>query len=104
MKLEATVKKTFDSGKIKAIADVVIDDAIAIHGIKLIEGERGMFLAMPYDQWSNKQGKVNRNDIVHPITAVARSDLYHCVHEAYLQKIEQTEEDDFPFDFPGLSY
>ena len=39
MKITAVIKKTFDTGKVKAIADVTLDGAFAIHGLKLIEGD-----------------------------------------------------------------
>ena len=42
MKITAVIKKTFDTGKVRAIADVTLDGAFAIHGLKLIEGDKGM--------------------------------------------------------------
>ena len=97
MKITAVIKKTFDTGKVKAIADVTLDGAFAIHGLKLIEGDKGMFVSMPYSQWKDKDGNLKNTDIVHPITADARSELYHAVHDAYTEKMEQTEEEELPF-------
>ena len=97
MKITAVIKKTFDTGKVRAIADVTLDGAFAIHGLKLIEGDKGMFVSMPYNQWKDKDGNLKNTDIVHPITADARSELYHAVHDAYKAEMAQTEEEELPF-------
>ncbi len=97
MDIKATIKKTFDSGTVRAIADVTLDGAFAIHGIKLIDGEKGMFVSMPYSQWKDKNGKMNNTDIVHPITADARSELYYAVRDAYDREIGQEQDEDLPF-------
>ena len=97
MKITAVIKKTFDTGKVRAIADVTLDGAFAVHGLKLIEGDKGMFVSMPYSQWKDKDGNLKNTDIVHPITADARSELYHAVHDAYKVKMAQTEDEELPF-------
>ena len=97
MKITAVIKKTFDTGKVRAIADVTLDGAFAIHGLKLIESDKGMFVSMPYSQWKDKDGNLKNTDIVHPITADARSELYHAVHDAYKAEMAQTEDEELPF-------
>ena len=97
MKITAVIKKIFDTGKVRAIADVTLDGAFAIHGLKLIEGDKGMFVSMPYSQWKDKDGSLKNTDIVHPITADARSELYHAVHDAYKAEMAQTEGEELPF-------
>lgn len=52
---------------------------------------------MPYSQWKDKDGNLKNTDIVHPITADARSELYHAVHDAYKAEMAQTEEKELPF-------
>ncbi len=71
MNIEANIKKTFSEGNVRSIADVTIDGAFAIHGLKLIEGSKGMFVAMPYAQWQDKNGQMHNTDIAHPITEAA---------------------------------
>ena len=97
MKITAVIKKTFDTGKVRAIADVTLAGAFAIHGLKLIEGDKGMFVSMPYSQWKDKDGNLKNTDIVHPITADARSELYHAVHDAYKAEMAHTEDEELPF-------
>ncbi len=69
--------------RLKAVASITIQDAIAIHGIKIIDGEKGLFIAMPARKTQSNEYK----DIVHPITAEAREQLERSIIEEY-QKIK----------------
>jgi len=89
MRITATIRKTFESGNVKAIADATIDDAFAIHGIKVIEGEKGVFMSMPNDKWKNKDGEIKYTDIVHPINSEARAQLFTAVSDALDAKLTQ---------------
>ncbi len=89
MKIEAKITKTFPTGNVKAIADVTIDGAIAIHGVKLIDGKSGTFVSMPSDKWQDRDGNYKHTDIVHPTNADTRSEIFHAVENAY-QTFSQT--------------
>lgn len=89
MKITASIKRIPDRGSIKAIADATIDDSFAIHGIKVIDGEKGTFMSMPNDKWTNKDGETKYTDIVHPISAEARAQLFKAVSEAYEAKLAE---------------
>ena len=65
----------------KAVASVTFDSVVVVHDIKIIEGDRGVFIAMP----SRKTPDGRYRDIAHPITAEARAQL----QEAILEKYEQ---------------
>ncbi len=71
-----------NDSRLKAVASVTIQEAIAIHGIKIIEGEKGLFIAMPARKTPSNEYK----DIVHPISAEAREQLERSIIEEY-QKI-----------------
>ena len=86
MDIKAKLVKAFDSGKLKATFDVTIDDKFAIHGIKIIEGEKGLFVSMP----QRKDGE-DYKDVFHPITAEAREELNKQVMDAYEQKLEEEQ-------------
>lgn len=91
MKIDAKIVKTFDTGNIKAICDVTLDDAFAIHGVKLIKGQNGDFVSMPSDKWKNTKGDVKHNDVVHPLDSDTRAQLYQAVStacDAHMQNIE----------------
>jgi len=69
-----------DGSKLKAFADVAIGDFL-VRGLRIIQGQKGLFLAMPGEQ--GKDGKWY--DTMHPITKEARQMLSDAVLEAYQQ-------------------
>ena len=84
------IRKTFTDGNIKAVVSVTLDDFIAIHEIKVVQGNDRMFAAMPNRLDSNDVYR----DIVHPISAEARNKLEGIILKAYENYIElfaQTE-------------
>ena len=83
MKFDAKISRTFPSGNVKAIADVTIDDAIAVHGVKVIEGKNGLFVSMPSEKWQDKDGNFKHTDIVHPVTSDIRHEFDEAVKGAY---------------------
>lgn len=68
-----------EDSKLKAVASITLDDAIAIHDIKIVEGTDGCFVAMP----SRKTQDGEYRDIAHPINAEARNTLISAVMAAY---------------------
>lgn len=77
-----------NSGRVKAGATIVIDDAIAIHDIKIIEGNRGIFMAMPDRRCTDGQFR----DIVHPINHEVRFLIQDAVLEKYEEVIAEEGE------------
>ena len=71
-------RKTFDIGKLRAIASITLDDCFAIHEIKLIQTDH-LFVAMPYRTDSYGIS----HDIVHPIGEAARHELESAIISAY---------------------
>lgn len=68
-----------ETGKLKATASITIDDAFAIHDIKLIDGRDGVFMAMP----SRKAPDGKFMDIAHPINQEVRDQMNKAVLTAY---------------------
>ncbi|MDE7288037.1 MAG: SpoVG family protein [Oscillospiraceae bacterium] len=84
------IRKTFNEGNVKAVVSVTLDDFIAIHEIKVVQGNGRIFAAMPNRLDSNDVYR----DIVHPISAEARDKLERVILKAYENYIElfaQTE-------------
>ena len=79
-------RKTFDSGKLRAIASITIDGCITIHEIKLIQTDH-LFVAMPYRTDSYGIS----HDIVHPIGEAARHELESAIIGAYKEYIAAHE-------------
>ena len=69
--------------KLKAVASITLDDAIAIHDIKIVEGTDGCFVAMP----SRKTSDGEYRDIAHPINADARNELISAIMFAYEKEL-----------------
>ncbi len=94
MIFKARIVKKDVSPTVKAVADVIADDKLAIHGLKLIEGKNGMFLSMPSDKWKDTQtGETKHIDIVHPTNADTRAELFKAVKDAYEQVQTQSSAD-----------
>ncbi len=80
----------FEDSKVKAFASVNIGDSFAVHGIRVIDSDKGMFVAMPSRSYEN-EGKTEYSDIFHPVSAEARAELNDAVLKAYEQKLEQDQ-------------
>ena len=80
----------YDNSKLKAIASVNIGGAFAIHGLRVIDSQKGLFVQMPQNS-SQRDGKTEYSDIFHPITAEVRSELNSKVLEAYEQELTEAE-------------
>lgn len=80
-----------EGSRMKGIASVLIDDSFAVHDIRIIEGDSGLFIAMP----SRKTAAGGYRDIAHPINPEVRSMFEDAILEAYKNapEIEETNED-----------
>ena len=76
---DVRLKKVNSDGKMKAIASITIDDAFVVRDIRVIEGQNGLFVAMP----SRKTPEGEFRDIAHPITAEARELIQSAILKAY---------------------
>ncbi|MBQ7077973.1 MAG: septation regulator SpoVG [Lachnospiraceae bacterium] len=72
-------------GKMKAAVSITIDDEFAVHDIKVIEGDKGLFIAMP----SRKGTGDGYRDIAHPINQKTRDMLSKLILEAYQKEISK---------------
>lgn len=68
-------------GRTRAYASLTIDDAFAVHDIKVIEGDNGLFIAMP----SRRRSDGTFADVAHPINQETRELVSTAVIEAYYQ-------------------
>ena len=80
--------------KVKAFASANIGGAFAIHGLRVVDGEKGLFVAMPSTSFQ-RDGKTEYQETFHPVSGEARKALNDAVLEAYEQKLseEQTEDE-----------
>ena len=73
------VRKVTKQGKMRAVVSVTFDDEFVVHDIKVIEGEKGLFIAMP----SKKSSDGEYRDIAHPINSEMRGVLQSAILDAY---------------------
>lgn len=76
---DVRVRKVTSQNRMKAIASITIDDVFVIHDIKVIESDKGLFIAMP----SRKRPDGTFRDIAHPINPEVRSMLEKAIIDAY---------------------
>lgn len=79
------VRKINLEGRMKAIVSVTFDDALVIHDVKVVEGDKGLFVAMP----SKKMPDGEYKDIAHPISSQAREIIQNAVLQVYEAAKEQ---------------
>jgi stage V sporulation protein G len=75
--------------KMKAVVSVTFDDAFVVHDIKVIEGEKGMFIAMP----SKKTPTGEYRDIAHPIHGEMRAMLQDAILDGYQNSLRELAEE-----------
>ena len=73
------VRRIANEGKMKAVVSVTIDGEFVVHDIKVIDGDKGLFVAMP----SRKASDGEYKDIAHPITSATRQLLQNAIIDAY---------------------
>lgn len=82
---EIKVRRIYNEGRLRALVSVTIDNDIAVHDIKVIEGPERFFVAMP----SRKDENGTFRDIVHPISVEARKQLEDAVLKEYHSRVER---------------
>lgn len=81
------VRQVFDEGKMKARVSITFDNQFVVHEIKVIEGENGIFIAMPSKKLSGGEFK----DIAHPINKETRAQMQDAIVKAYHDKVNEEE-------------
>lgn len=84
---DVRIRKVEKEGKMKAVVSITIDDVFVVHDIKVIEGEKGLFIAMP----SRKASDGEYRDIAHPINSDTREHLQTLILDRYKAEFENVE-------------
>lgn len=92
---DVRVRMVAKEGKMKAIVSMTLDNEFVVHDIKVIEGEKGLFIAMP----SRKSADGEYRDIAHPINSDTRDKIQKIILEKYqnvllTEEVEDTLEDE----------
>lgn len=80
---DVRIRKVEKEGKMKAVVSITIDEEFVVHDIKVIEGDKGVFIAMP----SRKAADGEYRDIAHPINSETRDRIQNLILEKYQTEI-----------------
>ena len=84
---DVRVRRLNGDGKMKAIVSITFDDEFVVHDIKVIEGQNGLFIAMP----SRRVGDGDFRDIAHPLISETRNKIKDAVLDAYEKALAEQE-------------
>jgi len=84
---DVRIRKVGEEGKMKAVASITFDDEFVVHDIKVIEGQSGLFIAMP----SRKMGEGDFRDIAHPLLSETRNRIKDAILGEYEKLCAETE-------------
>ena len=87
---DVRVRKVTKEGKMRAVVSITIDDVFVVHDIKVIEGEKGWFIAMP----SRKASDGEYRDIAHPINSETRDKIQSLILEKYQEVASESEDEE----------
>ena len=85
---DVRVRKITKEGKMKAIVSITLDNEFVVHDIKVIEGEKGLFIAMP----SKKATDGEYRDIAHPINSATRESIQRIILDSYEKALTEPDE------------
>lgn len=86
---DVRVRKITKDSKMKAVVSITIDNEFVVHDIKVIEGEKGLFIAMP----SKKSNDDEYRDIAHPINSQTRENMQRIILESYEKAMSESDLD-----------
>lgn len=92
---DVRIRKIAKEGKMKAIVSITLDDEFVVHDIKVIEGEKGLFIAMP----SRKTTTGEYKDIAHPINSQTREQIQDIILKEYQQALTEEDQTETSFDY-----
>ena len=84
---EIKIRKLLDSGRLRAVVSVTFDGVFAVHDIKVVQGERRLFVAMP----SRKMGEGDFRDIAHPLVSEMRERIKTAIFAEYDKILAESE-------------
>ena len=86
---DVRIRKVSDEGKSKAVVSVTFDDEFVVHDVKIIEGQNGLFIAMP----SRKIGEGDFRDIAHPLHSETRNKIKDAIFAEYEKQLSEAADE-----------
>lgn len=92
-KISARIDRLVDKPdmQVKAYASVSIGDTFAVHGLRVVDSEKGLFVAMPSSSYQDKDGNTQYKDIFHAVTKPGRDAVQTVVLNAYHAELQQRQ-------------
>ena len=88
MKLEARIDRLVQKGNLKAIASVSLDGMFVVKGLKVMDGRKGLFVSMPQESFSGKEGQKQYSNTFFALTNSAKMQLQDMVLDAYELRLD----------------
>ena len=86
---DVRIRKVSDEGKMKAVVSVTFDDEFVVHDVKIIEGQNGLFIAMP----SRKIGEGDFSDIAPPLHSETRNKIKDAIFAEYEKQLSEAADE-----------
>ena len=86
---DVRIRQVTKEGKMKAVVSITIDNEFVVHDIKVIDGDKGLFIAMP----SRRTGEGDYRDIAHPINSSTRDMIQQVILEHYERALKESNAD-----------
>ena len=94
MKIKARIEKMTPDKKVRAIASVSLDGQFVVKGLRVVDGNKGLFVAGPQSSFKDKDGNIKYQDLFFPISNAGKADLEKAVLDVYSQELAKTQSQD----------
>lgn len=95
-RINAKIDRLVDNDtNLRAFASVTVGGAVAVHGLRVMDSKKGLFVSMPSYSYEDNNGETKYADYVHPISKEARDAINTKVLDAYEQALEESESEDY---------
>ena len=91
MKIKAKIDRMVNVGNVKAIASVTLDGQFVVKNLKVMDGRKGLFVSMPQETYSGKDGQKKYSNLFFALTNAAKMDLQDAVLQAYQQQLHPSD-------------
>lgn len=88
MKIKAKIDRMVNAGNVKAIASVSLDGMFVVKNLKVMDGKKGLFVSMPQETYSGKDGQKKYSNTFFALTNSAKLELQESVLQAYQQQLD----------------
>ena len=89
MKIKAKIDRLVNNKSVKAVASVTLDGCFVVKNLRVVDGDKGLFVSMPQESYPDKEGGKKYSNLFFPITNAAKMDLQDAVLKAYDQYLDQ---------------